>query len=129
MQLAFEHRCSLITRANGCGVTRRSHSITPGHGRNCARQQRVQRHVVRASDDKSKSHQKTDTSPEGKGEQREQPANRTDGRMTWTKLRVERQTHLPASREEAWQALQSLLPKKEWKETSAVFASLEAIYR
>ncbi|KAL0053265.1 hypothetical protein WJX82_003487 [Trebouxia sp. C0006] len=84
---------------------------------------------MRASDNDSKSHKQTDTSPEGKGEQREQPANRTDGRMTWTKLRVERQTHLPASREEAWQALQSLLPKKEWKETSAVFASLEAIYR
>ncbi len=129
MQLTFEHRCSPITRVNGCGVTRRSHSLTPGHGGSCAGQQRTQRHVVRASDNKSKSHKKTDTSPEGKGEQREQPANRTDGRITWTKLRVERQTHLPASREEAWQALQSLLPKKEWKETSAVFASLEAIYR
>ncbi len=129
MQLAFEHRCSLITRVNGCGFTRRSHSITPGHGSSCTRLQRAQRHVMRASDNDSKSHKQTDTSPEGKGEQREQPANRTDGRMTWTKLRVERQTHLPASREEAWQALQSLLPKKEWKETSAVFASLEAIYR
>ncbi len=129
MQSAFEHRCSPITRVNGCGVTRRSHPITPGHGGSCTRQQRTQRHVIRASDHKSKSHKETDTTPEGKGEQREQPANRSDGRMTWTKLRVERQTHLPASREEAWQALQSLLPKKEWKETSAVFASLEAIYR
>lgn len=114
---------------NGFGVTRRSHTLTPGHGGSCARQQRTLCHIVRANDNKSKSHRKTDTSPEGKGEQREQPANRTDGRTTWTKLRVERQTHLPASREEAWQALQSLLPKKEWKETSAVFASLEAIYR
>lgn len=129
MQLAFQQRCILITRVNNGSGTRRSHSITPGHGSTCARQPRTQRHVLRASDNKSKSHKKTDTSPEGKGEQREQPANRTDGRMTWTKLRVERQTHLPASREEAWQALQSLLPKKEWKETSAVFASLEAIYR
>ena len=77
----------------------------------------------------AKSSEVTDTAPEGKGEQREQRANRTDGRTTWTKLRVERQTHLPASREEAWQALQTLLPEKEWKETSAVFASLEAIYR
>ncbi|DBA91526.1 TPA: hypothetical protein ACH3X1_003147 [Trebouxia sp. C0004] len=129
MQPAFEHRCSPITKMNGCGITRRSHPIAPEHGGSCAHQQRTQRLLTRASDHKSKSHKETDTSPEGKGEQREQPANRTDGRTTWTKLRVERQTHLPASREEAWQALQSLLPKKEWKETSAVFASLEAIYR
>ena len=90
-----------------------------------------QRHRVLpcAGNRTSKSSEETDTAPEGKGEQREQPANRTDGRITWTKLRVERQTHLPASREEAWQALQSLLPEKEWKETSAVFAGLEAIYR
>lgn len=82
-----------------------------------------------ASQGKSKSSKETHTDPEGKGEQREQPANRSDGRKTWTKLRVERQTHLPASREEAWQALQTLLPDKEWKETSTVFTSLEAIYR
>lgn len=82
-----------------------------------------------AGQGKSKSSKETDTDPEGKGEQREQPANRSDGRTTWTKLRVERQTHLPASREEAWQALQTLLPDKEWKETSTVFTSLEAIYR
>ena len=88
-----------------------------------------QRCVIRAGNSTSKSSRQTDTSPEGKGEQREQPANRTDGRTTWTKLRVERQTHLPASREEAWQALQSLLPSHEWKEISAVFASLEAIYK
>lgn len=82
-----------------------------------------------AGEGESKSSEVTDTDPEGKGEQREQPANRSDGRTTWTQLRVERQTHLPASREEAWQALQALLPEKEWKETSTVFTSLEAIYR
>ena len=82
-----------------------------------------------AGEGKSRSSEVTDTNPEGKGEQREQPANRSDGRTTWTKLRVERQTHLPASREEAWQALQTLLPENEWKETSTVFTSLEAIYR
>ena len=82
-----------------------------------------------AGEGKSKSSEVTDTDPEGKGEQREQPANRSDGRTTWTKLRVERQTHLPATREEAWQALQALLPENEWKETSTVFTSLEAIYR
>lgn len=80
--------------------------------------------VIRAEADK-----KSDASPEGKGDQREQPANRSDGEFTWTKLRVERQTHLPASREEAWSALQQLLPGNEWKTTSAVFSSLEAIYR
>ena len=82
-----------------------------------------------AGGENSESSKVTDTVPEGKGEQREQPANRSDGRKTWTKLRVERQTHLPASREEAWQALQTLLPENEWKETSTVFTSLEAIYR
>ena len=80
--------------------------------------------VIRAEADK-----KSDASPEGKGDQREQPANRSDGEFTWTKLRVERQTHLPASREEAWSALQQLLPDNEWKTTSAVYSSLEAIYR
>ena len=70
---------------------------------------------MRAGNSTSKPSHQTDTAPEGKGEQRE--------------LRVERQTHLPASREEAWQALQSLLPGHAWKETSAVFASLEAIYK
>lgn len=78
---------------------------------------------------KAASKKESDPSPEGKGSQREQPANRSDGEFTWTKLRVERQTHLPASREEAWTALQQLLPENEWKETSAVFSSLEAIYR
>ena len=97
--------------------------------RPCLERSQRSRFVTFAGNSKSKSAKETDTAPEGKGEQREQPANRTDGRITWTKLRVERQTHLPASREEAWQALQSLLPKREWKETSAVFASLEAIYR
>lgn len=77
----------------------------------------------------AKSRKTTDTSPEGKGSQREQPANRSDGLYTWTKLRIERQTHLPASREEAWAALQELLPSDEWKAMSAVFASLESIYR
>ncbi|KAL3150907.1 hypothetical protein ABBQ32_000658 [Trebouxia sp. C0010 RCD-2024] len=97
----------------------RTRYLRPRHGRS----------LTVADEARSKSSKVTDTAPEGKGEQREQRANRTDGRTTWTKLRVERQTHLPASREEAWQALQTLLPEKEWKETSAVFASLEAIYR
>ena len=78
---------------------------------------------------KAESEKTSDPTPEGKGNQREQPANRSDGEFTWTKLRVERQTHLPASREEAWSALQQLLPDNEWKTTSAVFSSLEAIYR
>ena len=46
-----------------------------------------------------------------------------------TKVRVERQTHLPASREEAWGALRRLVSLDEWKELSAVFAALESIYR
>ena len=46
-----------------------------------------------------------------------------------TKVRVERQTHLPASREEAWGALRRLVSQDDWKELSAVFAALESIYR
>lgn len=115
-----------ITKLDGNKIP---YTVTATHGRGCTHRQTRHQYMITASNSKSKSHKETDTSPEGKGEQREQPANRTDGRITWTKLRVERQTHLPASREEAWEALQSLLPSKEWKETSAVFASLEAIYR
>lgn len=115
-----------ITKVDGNKIP---YTVTATHGRSCTHRRTRQHYMITASNSKSKSHKETDTSPEGKGEQREQPANRTDGRITWTKLRVERQTHLPASREEAWEALQSLLPSKEWKETSAVFASLEAIYR
>lgn len=46
-----------------------------------------------------------------------------------TKVRVERQTHLPASREEAWGALRQLVSRQQWRELSAVFAALESIYR
>ena len=46
-----------------------------------------------------------------------------------TKVRVERQTHLPASREEAWGALKQLAPEHAWKEVSPVLAALESIYR
>ena len=46
-----------------------------------------------------------------------------------TKVRVERQTHLPASREEAWGALKQLAPERAWKELSPVLAALESIYR
>ena len=46
-----------------------------------------------------------------------------------TKVRVERQTHLPASREEAWGALKQLAPEHAWKELSPVLAALESIYR
>ncbi len=46
-----------------------------------------------------------------------------------TKVRVERQTHLPASREEAWGALRQLAPEHAWKELSPVLAALESIYR
>lgn len=48
---------------------------------------------------------------------------------TATRVRVERQTHLPASREEAWAALKQLVPREEWQEMSAVFVALENIYR
>ena len=46
-----------------------------------------------------------------------------------TRVRLERQTHLPASREEAWAALKQLVPEEEWQEMSAVFVALENIYR
>ncbi len=46
-----------------------------------------------------------------------------------TKVRVERQTHLPASREEAWGALKQLAPEHAWRELSPVLAALESIYR
>ena len=46
-----------------------------------------------------------------------------------TRIRVERQTHLPATREEAWAALRQLVPPREWQEASGVFAALESIYR
>ncbi|KAK9815609.1 hypothetical protein WJX72_006739 [[Myrmecia] bisecta] len=46
-----------------------------------------------------------------------------------TRLRVERQSHLPAFREEAWRALRSLVPEEDWREAAAVFAALENIYR
>lgn len=46
-----------------------------------------------------------------------------------TRVRVERQTHLPASREEAWAALKQLVPREEWEELSAVFVALETIHR
>ena len=127
MHITAGYHCSPISTAHQ--VTRPSKAAIFRHGSSCNRRLARRCRLTHAIDGKSNSHEETDTAPEGKGEQREQPANRTDGRKTWTQLRVERQTHLPASREEAWQALQSLLPQKEWKETSAVFASLEAIYR
>ena len=46
-----------------------------------------------------------------------------------TRLRVERQQHLPTSRDEAWLALQSLIPEAEWDESAEVFSALESIYR
>lgn len=46
-----------------------------------------------------------------------------------TKVIVERQTHLPASREEAWGALKQLAPEHAWKQLSPVLAALESIYR
>ena len=46
-----------------------------------------------------------------------------------TRLRVERQVHLPASRDEAWLALQSLTPAAEWDASAQVFSALESIYR
>ena len=58
-----------------------------------------------------------------------QPSNASDGRKSWAKLRVERQTHLPATREEAWRALQKLVPRDQWPDTAEVFASLELIHR
>lgn len=127
MHITTRHHCSPISIAHQ--ITRPSQAAIIRHGSSCNPRLSRRCRLTHATDGNSKSHQETDTAPEGKGEQREQPANRTDGRKTWTQLRVERGTHLPASREEAWQALQSLLPQKEWKETSAVFASLEAIYR
>ena len=58
-----------------------------------------------------------------------QPSNASDGRTSWAKLRVERQTHLPATREEAWRALRELVPSDQWPDTAEVFASLELIHR
>ena len=49
--------------------------------------------------------------------------------MTATRLRVERQIHLPASRDEAWLALQSLVPEERWDESAHIFSALENIYR
>ncbi len=46
-----------------------------------------------------------------------------------TKVRVERQTHLPASREEAWGALKQLAPGDAWEELSPLLAAMESIYR
>lgn len=129
MQTSLRPQTYSITSVQPLQASRLScQAVILGH-RTRFLQSRDRRSLSVASEAKSESSEVTDTAPEGKGEQREQRANRTDGRTTWTKLRVERQTHLPASREEAWQALQTLLPEKEWKETSAVFASLEAIYR
>ena len=45
------------------------------------------------------------------------------------RLQVERQTHLPAHRQEAWQALQSLVPSSLWQTHAPIFISLESIYR
>ena len=58
-----------------------------------------------------------------------QPSNASDGRTSWAKLRVERQTHLPATREEAWRALRELVPRDQWPDIAEVFASLELIHR
>lgn len=58
-----------------------------------------------------------------------QPSNASDGRNSWAKLRVERQTHLPATREEAWRALRELVPRDQWPDTAEVFACLELIHR
>lgn len=60
--------------------------------------------------------------PAGVPDKSEQPAKTT-------RIRVERQTHLPATREEAWAALRQLVPPREWQEASGVFAALESIYR
>ena len=46
-----------------------------------------------------------------------------------TRLRVERQVHLPASRDEAWLALQSLVHPDHWNDSAHVFSALENIYR
>lgn len=48
---------------------------------------------------------------------------------TATRVRVERQTHLPVCREEAWAALRLLVTPELWDELSGVFAGLESIYR
>ncbi len=45
------------------------------------------------------------------------------------KLQVERQTHLPANRQEAWQGLQKLVPQDQWQHYYPIFAALESIYR
>ena len=60
--------------------------------------------------------------PAGVPDKSEQPAKTT-------RIRVERQMHLPATREEAWAALRQLVPPREWQEASGVFAALESIYR
>ena len=45
------------------------------------------------------------------------------------RLQVERQTHLPANRQEAWQGLKVLVPEGQWHLYSPIFAALESIYR
>ena len=45
------------------------------------------------------------------------------------RLQVERQTHLPANRQEAWQGLKVLVPEDQWHQYSPIFAALESIYR
>lgn len=46
-----------------------------------------------------------------------------------TRVEVERQTHLPATRDETWTGLRLVVPDLEWRECSAVFAAMESIYR
>lgn len=46
-----------------------------------------------------------------------------------TRLRVERQTHLPLTREEAWRSLRMLAPSQDWKNLLKVFTALESVYR
>lgn len=46
-----------------------------------------------------------------------------------TRLRVERQVHLPASRDEAWGALKHLIPDQQWNDAFQLFGALESIYR
>ncbi|KAK9789378.1 hypothetical protein WJX73_004782 [Symbiochloris irregularis] len=52
-----------------------------------------------------------------------------DGPSSQTKIRVERQVHLPASGAEVWGALRLLLPEDQWKSARPVFGALESIYR
>ena len=53
----------------------------------------------------------------------------TDFPAASTRLRVERQVHLPASREEAWGALRHLIPDDQWDDAFPVFGALESIFR